>query len=275
MTRLFADLRLPEVSERLTASSTVVLPIGATEQHGPHLPMAVDTIIAQAISTAVVDRIGDELDVWLLPTLAVSKSNEHIDLASLSLSVSTMHAVLSDIAGGLVHLGVRRLVLLNAHGGNTTLLGTALRELRVSHGLLTFLVHPFVPPAYGGTSNEHELGMGIHGGHDETSLMLHLRPDLVAMDAATRSVPKAMAENTFVKFGGPTSFGWLASDLSSEGHIGDPTGATAAIGATLFDQAVGLLSEQMREIVTFEFPNARSTVPNAALTKTTLPKTRP
>jgi len=97
--------------------------------------------------------------------------------------------------------------------------------------------------------------MGIHGGHDETSLMLHLRPELVELEAADRSIPDGLAMNDHVRFGGTASFGWTTSDLSTTGHIGDPTGATAEIGANLFEQAVSLLSEQLREISAFTFPH--------------------
>ena len=89
----------------------------------------------------------------------------------------------------LAATGAERLVLLNGHGGNTTLLNTALRELRLDFGFKTFLVHPSVPPAYGGASTESELGMGIHGGLNETSVFMHLRPDLVDLSKAERKVP--------------------------------------------------------------------------------------
>jgi len=257
MSRFLADLRRPQLEASIQpnpAPPIALFPIGATEQHGPHLPMSVDTIIAEEIAKSLGDEVGEECNLWLLPAASVSKSNEHLDMGAVSLSAPTMDAVLNDIAASVVRLGFKRLVLLNAHGGNTTLLGTALREIRLAHGLMTFLIHPFVPPAYGGTSNEHELGMGIHGGHDETSLMLHLRPDLVELGAAGRAIPEKLASNTHVRFGGSTSFGWTTSDLSSTGHIGDPTGATAEIGASLFAQAVSLLGDQIREISTFSFP---------------------
>ena len=196
---------------RLTTTSIILQPVGAIEQHGPHLPLSVDLVVAAACAEAVAEARGDELDIWLLPPLAVTKSNEHTGFpGSLSLKAMTMLAVLDDIAAGIAATPARKLVFLNGHGGNSALLNVACREIRVDHGLDTFLMHPFVPPDQGGASPESELGMGIHAGHEETSVMLHLAPDLVDMSLATRNVPEALAANRHVKFGGTTSFGWLA-----------------------------------------------------------------
>jgi creatinine amidohydrolase len=144
-------------------------------------------------------------------------------------------------------------VLLNGHGGNTTLLVTALRELRLRFGFKTFLTHPSLPPAYGGTSTEDELGMGIHGGLNETSVFMHLRPDLVDLSFAQRRVPESLAENRHVRFGGSVSFGWLSNDFHPDGYIGDPTGASADRGRDLFTGAVATLCAQMEEISSFDF----------------------
>jgi creatinine amidohydrolase len=126
--------------------------------------------------------------------------------------------------------------------------------MRLRHGLMTFLLHPVMPPASGGeTSAENELGMGIHGGHAETSLMLHLRPDLVDMAAAKRHVPANLASNKHVRFGGGVSFGWLSNDFGPSGVIGDPTRASAEAGAQSFEQVVRLLGDQLAEVARFDF----------------------
>ncbi len=164
-----------------------------------------------------------------------------------------MMSILRDLGRSVASTGAERLVLLNGHGGNTTLLNTALRELRLEFGLKTFLVHPSVPPAYGGVSTESELGMGIHGGLHETSVFMHLRPDLVDLSKAERKVPEALADNRFVKFGGPVMFGWLSNDFDPDGYIGDPTGASTELGQQLFDASITHLSAQMAEIATFDF----------------------
>ena len=195
-----ADLRASELPGRVSDRSTLVLPLGAIEQHGPHLPYSTDLIIADCAGAAVVDAVGDELDLWLLPSLAYTKSNEHAwNAGTVWLSATTMLAVLDDIGRSLAMTGVRKLALLNGHGGNTALLNVACRELRLKYGFQTFLLHPFVPPDHGGVSAAGELEMGIHAGVDETSMILHLRPELVDMTLAARNIPEALAENRHVR----------------------------------------------------------------------------
>jgi creatinine amidohydrolase len=164
-----------------------------------------------------------------------------------------MMSILRDLGRSLATTAVERIVLHNGHGGNTTLLNTALRELRLEFGFKTFLVHPSVPPAYGGASTEDELGMGIHGGRNETSVFMHLRPDLVDLSKAERKVPESLAENRFVKFGGAVMFGWLSNDFDDAGYIGDPTGASADLGKELFEANVAHLADQLAEIREFDF----------------------
>ncbi len=254
MSRRYEDLTGPEVADAITPSSILLLPIGAVEQHGPHLPMSVDHVIADETATALVGAVGDELDVWQLPTLSISKSNEHAWApGTLWYSAETLLAMLRDLGRAVSTTGAERLVLLNGHGGNTTLLNTALRELRLEYGLKTFLVHPSLPPAYGGTSTSDELGMGIHGGLTETSVFMHLRPDLVDLTKAERKVPEALADNEYVKFGGSVMFGWLSNDFDPDGYIGDPTGADAQLGKELFEANVEGLGRQLAEIKTFDF----------------------
>lgn len=251
------DLSGPAVAEALGPDSVVVQPIGAIEQHGPHLPMSVDAVIADEVASALLTAVGGAVDLWLLPTLAVSKSDEHLwSPGTLSISGDTMARVLDDLAGCVAATGARRLVFLNGHGGNSSLLATACRDVRLTHGLLTFLVHPFVPPAAGGPSTEEESGFGIHGGLHETALFAHLRPDEVDMGKALRNVPEWMAENRWVRFGGPVQFGWTSRDFGPDGLIGDPTGATEDLGRRLFDEVVEALAGQVREIAGFDFPDA-------------------
>ncbi|MEC7845094.1 MAG: creatininase family protein [Actinomycetota bacterium] len=254
MSGMYEDLKGPEIPEVLTKESILLLPIGAIEQHGPHLPLSVDHIIADETGRAVVEACGDEIDIWMLPTLSVSKSNEHNwSSGTISLGYQTLMAVLEDIGRSVAATPAKKLVLLNGHGGNTTMLSTALRELRLKYSLQTFLMHPSLPPAYGGESNEDELGMGIHGGRDETSVFMFLRPEHVDLEKANRRVPEKLAENTHVKFGGSVSFGWLSNDFHEDGYIGDPTGASSELGERLFHAAVASLSEAMKEVRDFDF----------------------
>lgn len=252
--RRLSELRASDLLDHLTESSILVLPMGAVEQHGPHLPFSTDLEIARACAEAVVDRVGDTHDLWLLEPLAFTKSNEHAGTpGTFWLGPETLLRVLDDIGRSMSATPARKLAFLNGHGGNSSLINVACRELRLHHGLETFLLHPSVPPDQGGPSTEEELGFGIHGGVGETSLMLHLRPDLVRMELATRNIPEHLAANDHVKFGGSVSFGWLASDFGPDGHIGDPTGATAERGKRSFDAAVSNLSAAFGEIADFRF----------------------
>ncbi len=235
-------------------------PLGAIEQHGPHLPLSTDSVIATAVAEAGVELVThglagvDAVDVWLLPTLQYTKSNEHAwSPGTIWLSATTMLAMLDDIGRCLATTPAKRLVFLNGHGGNSALVNVANREIRLAHGLMTFLAHPGVPPDQGGASPPSELGMGVHGGTDETSIMLHLAPELVRMELAERRVPDKIALNRYVRFGGKVSFGWLSDDFFPDGYIGDPTAATAELGKELFEGAVQAFAEALREVATFNF----------------------
>ncbi|MEM9132463.1 MAG: creatininase family protein [Actinomycetota bacterium] len=252
-TRRLAELRAPDVAELLSPSSILIQPVGAIEQHGPHLPFNTDLVVADSVSSALVDRHGDEHDLWLLPPLAYSKSNEHAwSAGSIWLGPETLLAVLDDLGRSLAKLPTRRLVFLNGHGGNSSLLNVACRELRLHYDLLTFLAHPGVPPDQGGPTREDEEGMGVHGGHSETSMMLHLRPDLVDMSVVHRKIPESLIGNQHVRFGGPISFGWLSNDWGDEGFIGDPTTASAEFGKELFDASVTTLAKAMAEVAAYD-----------------------
>jgi creatinine amidohydrolase len=252
--RLLGDLSALQLSAELTKDSIIVLPLGAIEQHGPHLPLNTDFVVADAVSSAAVEKFGEEANAWLLPTLPFTKSNEHAWAAgTMWLSATTMMAVIDDIGRCVASTPAKKLMFINGHGGNSALMAMMNRELRLKYGLQTFLAHPHMPADQGGSSAESELGMGVHGGVDETSVMLHLRPDLVDMSLAVRRVPEGLAKNEQVKFGGRVAFGWLSNDFFPEGHIGDPTGASADLGSSMFAGAVDSLGGAMKEISRFDF----------------------
>src|SRR5262249_54356828 len=133
--RRLADLRASELPGKVSDRSTLVLPVGAIEQHRPHLPYSTDLLVAEAAADAVVETAGDDHDLWLLPALAYTKSNEHAwNGGTFWLSASTMLAVLDDLGRSAAKTGARRLAFLNGHGGNTALLNVACRELRLAYG---------------------------------------------------------------------------------------------------------------------------------------------
>ncbi len=252
----FVDLTGPGSVATLGPDSIVLLGLGAVEQHGAHLPVSTDYTVADATSAAVTaEAAGAGLDIWRLPTLAFTKSDEHSwSSGTIWLSWDTLMRVLVDIGRSVAASPARRLVFLNGHGGNSALLQVACRELRREFGLRTFLMHPSVPIDQGGPDRGNvpdELGLGIHGGHTETSVMLHLRPDLVHMESAVRSVPENVARYAKVGFGKPVSFGWLSDDFGTDGTIGDPTGASAEAGKAHFEAGVAGCVDALHEIATF------------------------
>jgi creatinine amidohydrolase len=248
--RDISQLSAKDFAQRISERSILVQPLGAVEQHGPHLPLATDSIIAEAVAReGVLRAVAEGVDAWFLPTLSFSKSNEHAWCpGTIWLSAATMQAVVSDIGRSVAMSRCRKLVFLNGHGGNSSLVSMMNRELRLQHGLMTFLAHPALPADQGGGSHKGEAGMGIHGGHDETSLMLHLRPGLVDMTHAKRSIPEALRENTYVRFGGSVQFGWLSNDFDEGGVIGDPEGANAEHGAAAFANAIRAFCGALHEI---------------------------
>jgi creatinine amidohydrolase len=251
----FADLTFREI-EALDPDTVAVLPLGAIEQHGPHLPVSTDHLIASSVAEAAVASVADagRTSVVLLPALAYTKSDEHHWApGTLWLSWDTLMRTLVDIGRSLATTPIRRLLFVNGHGGNSALGQVACRQLRREAGLRTFFAHPFIPVDQGGAdvSDPGELGLGIHGGFKETSMVLHLRPDLVHMDLAERAVPEGLTEYSVIGFGKPVSFGWLSDDFGPAGHIGDPTGASADAGKVLFEGAVSAMAAAIEEASRF------------------------
>ena len=254
MTR-WLDLTAPEVAA-LPPDTVAVLPLGAVEQHGPHLPVSTDHVAATAAAEAAVDAVAGRVPVVLLPGLAFTKSDEHARFpGTIWLSWDTLMRTLVDVGRSLAGSGVTRLLFVNGHGGNSALGQVACRQIRREFGLRTFLAHLSIPADQGGTSSAaDEYGMGVHGGHGETSLMLHLRPDLVRMDLARRRVPEGLRDHELIGFGKPVSFGWTSDDFGPDGHIGDPTGATAEYGEVVFEAAVAHLAAVVVEAHRFTTP---------------------
>ncbi len=257
MSRRLAELSGPAVAERLNEQSIVVVPTGAIEHHGPHLPLLTDYLIADAVGAAAVNAAAAAgLDVWLAPTLAYTKSDEHSWApGTVWLDWDTMYKTCLEIGRAVKLMGAGSVVFANGHGGNTALLGVVIREIRKQYGLKTFAMPTLSmgatpAPPHGEGLDEH--GLGIHGGNAETSLVMHLRPDLVDLSLAERWVPPHLAELEYIRFnGGPVAFGWLSDDFGTPGVVGDPTQATAEYGQVVWDASIAQSVAALQEIARF------------------------
>lgn len=232
-----------------------VLPVAAIEQHGPHLPVGTDTIIAEGMIAETIRRLSRGADAIFLPVQAVGKSNEHLGFAgTLTLTAETALRAWVEIGEAVSRAGIRKIVFVNSHGGNSELVGIAARELRVRFSMLAVHTHWMrfgYPP---GLFDEAEIAHGLHGGDIETSLMLHFRPALVKTEAVANFVPASVtikSEFKRLRASSPHAFGWMAQDLNPMGAIGNATRATAEKGAaTAAHQATGF-TELLRDMADF------------------------
>ena len=227
----------PEVKAELdSGQDTVVIAFGATEQHGPHLPLATDALVGDHLAWLVADR----LHAFVAPTVRVGCSEHHLEFpGTLSLSEDTFHRIVGDVVRSLTRGGFRRLVLLPTHGGNFRPLAAAVEKLGAIEGVeiraLTDLGALLAIAQLGADEYDVPLGEGgVHAGEWETSMLMSIHPELVHLERGeagyTGDIEAAVG----------TMFGTGVHTVAANGVIGDPAKASADHGARYWEKVTAI-----------------------------------
>jgi creatinine amidohydrolase len=259
--RDWADMTRQDIAGADRTRWIAVLPLAAIEQHGPHLPLDVDVIIAEAYLAQSRRIIPKELPVTFLPVQPIGVSQEHMAFpGTQTLSAEAAIHAWTTIGNDLHDAGLRKLLLMTSHGGNGTVMDIVARDLRARHGMLVVTCgwQRFGYPD--GLFTETERKHGIHGGDIETSLMLAARPDVVDMGKADNFVPATVAmekEFRWLNASRPAGFGWMTQDLHPSGAVGDATRATAQKGEAALAHGSKAFVELLEEINRFDLSALR------------------
>ena len=236
-------------------NTVIVLPTGATEQHGPHLPCAVDTVISAGVVGHALARLPEAVPAYAMAPITYGKSEEHLHFpGTMTLSGETLLATMNEIGESVYRAGFRKLLIVNGHGGQPQVMEIAARELRLRHG--DFIVVPSftwrVPHVAGQYLSEREKKLAMHAGHAETALMLALAPDTVRMEHAVTNYPPEFPSKLLSPDGRPAC-AWSARDFGPSGVIGDPLPATAAQGQAILDSLADSWSQAIIELHTLRW----------------------
>lgn len=253
--RYWADLATTDFASLDPQRAVAVLPVAATEQHGPHLPLRVDQALVDGIVAAALPQLPDELQALFLPTQAVGYSPEHVAFAgTLTLSSATVAATWIELGECVARAGLKKLLVFNSHGGQTGLSEIVGRELRNRCGLIVYSASWFNLPLGGAAdalfdAKEHRFG--IHGGAVETSMMLALAPQLVRMDQAqdfASSAQERADRYPILGNGRSAKLGWAMQDYNAQGAAGNAADASSEKGRQLVEAAARQLALLLQEI---------------------------
>jgi creatinine amidohydrolase len=253
--RFWSDLGTRDFAQLDATRAIAVLPVAATEQHGPHLPLSVDSDLAEGVVAACLPHLPADLPVLFLPTQAVGLSPEHQAFpGTLTLSAHTVISLWTEIGESVARAGVKKLVLLNAHGGQVGVLDIVARDLRARLGMLVYGVNWFNLPLGAeveGQFSAEEHRFGIHAGQIETAMMLALKPERVVMAQAQNFASASQQRaQTFPILGNGKSakLGWQMQDYNPHGAVGNAAAATAEQGRAVLQAAGRALAQLLAEI---------------------------
>ena len=255
-TKYWAEMSWRDFERADMSKVVAVLPVAAIEQHGPHLPVGVDSFINEGYLKRAIALTPHDLPALFLPLQSIGKSNEHIEFpGTLTLSLETVARAWTEIGDSVARTGCRKLVFINSHGGNVAVLDAVTRDLRVRHRMLAVNAawHRLGLPE--GLFSTRERTFGIHGGDVETSLMLAFRPEAVRMNEARdfASLAETMEKQfPILKVTQPIGFGWMANDLNPNGAVGEADKATAEKGAAAANHIAERFVQLLRDVVAFD-----------------------
>ena len=262
--RFWADYTSRDFAALDRRNLIAVLPVGAIEQHGPHLPLSVDTEILDGIIAATVPLIPHDCPALFLPTMPIGKSNEHSAWpGTLTCSAQTLRSMWMEIGDSVAAAGVRKLILLNSHGGQIAVMDIVARDLRIKHKMITVAANWFSMGLPAGLLTPEEDRFGIHAGDMETSVMLALNPDHVQMQHARNFHPREAdlaRENRQLGLSPSGRIGWQAQDLNAAGACGNAAAATAVKGRAFVAHAARQIVTLLQEVhqLPVDFLNTRA-----------------
>jgi creatinine amidohydrolase len=254
--RDWIDIHWPDISGAAPARWIAVLPLAATEQHGPHLPVGTDILIAQAYLTRVREILAAVIPATFLPLQPVGISTEHIDYpGTLTLPAETALRSWMALGNSIARAGIKKLVMVTSHGGNAAAMSLVAQDLRARYGLLVVSTGWARFGAPEGLFSGEELRHGIHGGAVETSIMLARYPEQVRVEAIADFRPASIAmekDYRWLAAHRPAPFAWQAQDLHASGAAGDAAQASAEKGQLLLDHGAAAFCELLADVDKFD-----------------------
>jgi len=240
-------------------NTVIVLPAGAIEQHGPHLPCAVDSVIAAGVVGRALSMLPAQVPAYALPPLTYGKSDEHLHFpGTVTLTGDLVQNTVLEIGESIYRSGFRKFLIVNAHGGQPQPLDMAMRELRLRHGDFVLIARSaWAVPHDESFMSDTERELAMHAGHGETALMMALAPHTVRMDRAMANVPEPFPCPTLSST--RPAAAWCARDFGPSGVIGDPRGATLEQGRALLEQLGTSWATAIGEVHRMEWPIREAT----------------